>query len=745
MDAVCHTQGLHTPSINQRKDGTMDGFSFSKYIILLATLCLLPLSSCGLNDEKPADAGVYDLGNLEGSCELNTEALKKILEDDITADIECLEANLNQFVDFVRRADEKYITRQELSKFIIKFFPESREIAGDLLKLVFNINTLVLRDPVDRISVTKMNAFFTIVHSINTDGRFLYQTIKDLSKENYWDKRQAIFFHIESLARSIISTAIGHVSEADYNYELNVEAFLEQLKGILKISDDDLNMDLIRPWFFAKKLFLAGVPDVVTSYEFVEFLDRSSSIVITLLDGLFIFNKDYQDINDKYYAFYSIIEDLRKNIKVFDENEVILTDHDLFTIIDTFLSDEHSIKDIESSIARFKEKFIGGSSKEIQYRDIDKLVSWLEEFTGMLYFNAITYDKFESKMSSPGPISGIQRPKNNYYFNLSSKYIDKYWEQFEYISKNYRFFQDDNNKSYLYNYYKRFKSGFQTSSMIRWVIHKAIDVYGHFPEGKSNKHIDKADLTRAMNDLKGIVELLGVWPNDPERFVAEAIASSDLFMYHSDGNQKSSQEEVTEYVNNVIHAFGIHSQVHKELLKYCEIVDPETEAIEIKCFREYFIHVFFNELKLEVYYNKLYDYLQDVGVGKLRQYLINVELYARINPDPKVPLTKEDLSRVLVILTNLETAFIRFDINKDSVLQRGELDMAFMVFKNLVVDVADMGKEDSSLYKSIFLYLIKHMEVPTATKLLWFHMFGKKKDIKSTRMNISAILKSFSI
>ncbi len=745
MDAASHTPRHYA---NEKKARVWRP-RFTKFLHLYLTLIIfvmtLPLTSCGLNDEKPADSQVYDLEELEGSCELDTNALKNILEENIESDIDCLETNLNQFADFVRRADSELIGREELKKFMDKFFPESREITGDLLKLVFNVNTLLLRDPVDFIKVRKLPAFFSIIKAVNSDGRYLYQVLKDLNGENYWAKRQQIYFHIESLATKVLNTTARYINTDDFNYELDIESFLEQLKGILKISDDDLNLDSIRPWFFVKKLFLGGRPTVVTSIEFTELLDRASELVITAIDGVFAFKKDHDDLNNQYYYYFSIIEDLRKNIKVFPETEVILTADDLFTMIDTFLSEDDSIKDLEIPITRFKEKFIGGKIDEIQYRDLDKIISWLEEFTGMLYFNAITYDQFKDKMKSPGPISGIQRPKNSFYFNLQKKYLGAYWEQFEYISKNYRFFQDADNKSYLYNYYKRFKSGFQTSSMIRWGLHKALEVYGHYPKGKKIRHIDKDDLRVAMNDLKGLVQFLGFWPEDPERFVAEAIASSDLFMYHSDGSQASSQEELTEYVNNVIHAFGITSQVHKNLKKYCPIIDPDNESVDVLCFREHFLHIFFNELKYQVYYNKLYDFLQDAGVGTLRKYLINIELYARINPDPKVPLTKEDLSRILVILTNLETAFIRFDVNKDSILQRGELDMAFLVFRNLVKDVADLGKEDSALFKSIFLYLIKHMEVPSATKLLWFHAFGSKDGITSSRINISAILRNFSL
>lgn len=713
------------------------------FLILVTTT----LISCGLNDSKPADAGVYNLGNLQGSCELDTVALKSILQKNITADIDCLQTNLKQFADFVRRSDSKLIAREDLSRFMLKFFPESKEIAGDLLKLVFNINTLILRDPVDQIKVEKLPAFFEIIRAINNEGRLLFQTLRDINGVNYWEKRQKIFYYIDSLARTIIDVSNKNTDHTDYNYQLNIESFLVQLKGILKISDEDLNMDNIRPWFFVKKLFLGGQSKEITSDEFMEFLDRASILVITAFDGLYAFQRKHDDLNTKYYYYFSVVQDLKKNIKTLPEDEVLLSSDQLFTLIGSFLKPEpeNAIKDLEVSITRFKEKFIGGKIDEIQYRDLDKVMSWLEEFTGMLYFNAVTYDKFKDKMKSPRAISGLQRPNQKLYFNLNQKYLNLYWEQFQYVSKNYRFFQDSSGRAYFYNYYKRFKSGFQTTSMLRWALHKTIAVYGHYPKGKSTKHIDKADFITAMNDVKGIIEYLDFWPDDPQSFVSESISSADLFMWHSDGNNNASQEELTEYVDNVINSFSITSKVHDHLKQHCDVVDPDKGSIETTCFREFFLHIFFNELKLQKYYNKLYDFLRAEGAGTLQKYLINIELYSRLTPDVKIPLSKENINRIIVILTNLETAFIRFDTNKDNVLKREELDMAFLVFKNLVRDVANMDSDDSALYKSIFLYLIKHMEKPTAAKLLWFHMFGKKKNITSTRLNISVILKSFTI
>jgi hypothetical protein len=244
-----------------------------------------------------------------------------------------------------------------------------------------------------------------------------------------------------------------------------------------------------------------------------------------------------------------------------------------------------------------------------------------------------------------------------------------------------------------------------------------------------------------MDDFKGLAEELGFWPDDEDRFISEAVASSDLFMYHADGNETSSTEEVTEYALNAIHGFSISSQIHEELEKRC-VVANDGESIPVPCFRSQFLDIFFNKLNLQRYYGKLYEYLTLNGREEIENYLVNIELYARIDPSLDVPVTKEDMGRILVILGNLESAFIRFDIDKDGVLSRGELDLTFLVFKNLLKKVAG-DNLTNGLYRSIFLYLIKHMEVPSIPKLLWFHTFGRKKNIVSSRFNISAILSNF--
>jgi len=60
-----------------------------------------------------------------------------------------------------------------------------------------------------------------------------------------------------------------------------------------------------------------------------------------------------------------------------------------------------------------------------------------------------------------------------------------------------------------------------------------------------------------------------------------------------------------------------------------------------------------------------------------------------------------------------------------------------------VITAGNLGNTPDPIVKSVFLYLVKEMKIPKALQLIWFHLFGNKKDIVATRFNISAILSFF--
>ena len=149
-------------------------------------------------------------------------------------------------------------------------------------------------------------------------------------------------------------------------------------------------------------------------------------------------------------------------------------------------------------------------------------------------------------------------------------------------------------------------------------------------------------------------------------------------------------------------------------------------------------------MHMEKYYPRLKEFLDGIGPEKALQHLINMETYSRIIPDPGLPMTQTDLGRVIIGFGNVESAVLRFDQNNSGgILERPELDNAFPVFKNLIIQVAQLKPATQFLAKSIFLYLVKEMKEPSTLQILSFHFFGKKKDITCDRFRLAGILSFF--
>ena len=51
-------------------------------------------------------------GAFEQTCNMDAERIKKILDEYIVGDLDCIEINLVQFTDFVRRKNQNFIHRE---------------------------------------------------------------------------------------------------------------------------------------------------------------------------------------------------------------------------------------------------------------------------------------------------------------------------------------------------------------------------------------------------------------------------------------------------------------------------------------------------------------------------------------------------------------------------------------------------------------------------------------------------------
>ena len=156
---------------------------------ITSIILLLMLSSC-LDDVAPVKDQVEG-GTFEQTCNMDAERIKKILDEYIIGDLDCIEINLEQFTDFVRRENDNYINRSELERFILKFFPGQGDGMVKSLDLLFKFSSLVLRDPEDNISLPNISNLFDLLKKFNRYAVPLKKEVDAvIDGDSYWNRRE---------------------------------------------------------------------------------------------------------------------------------------------------------------------------------------------------------------------------------------------------------------------------------------------------------------------------------------------------------------------------------------------------------------------------------------------------------------------------------------------------------------------------------------------------------------------------
>lgn len=696
-------------------------------------------TACGLGDSNEEGLEVYDLSQL-GTCEFDTAKLAKILDEPIKGEIDCLESNLKQFVDFVRREDPRFVARGELQKFIDKFFPVNNSEVSELLKLVFDLNTVLLKDPSNKISVGNIPLLFELFRIVNNEGRKLNLLVMGMDKYSYWDKRESLYTITAALSDKVLGVIQNKpVNETSH---LQIKGFLSDLKQILNIGEADLDINLIDNFLFIKRLLLGGEKDVISTIEVEKLLSLAPNLLVLGSDSLFSAGKKFFSDGDKWYFFMDIVREFKTYFHPFDRDDEILTHTDLSKVTERLLGNKYSLEAMSSSIKNLKTRLLNGSAELYTFADVSTLVTWVQNIFEQVYFNDVTYTHFEKILEGKSKVTNLKRPDLEEYKSFHKKSVPVLWDKFIQITETHRFFQDESGRIVFDDGYKRNRAGYNMFTIFNWGLDKIVKSYGSPRENGWSISIDE---TRVLvYEIEGLLRELNFWQADVERFLSETVNSSDNFQFNADGDMFANVSEASEYFLTVFSTVKVTDELHTRLKNYCDIVDADEKSFEISCYREYFYQVFFDEMKMEKYYPRLKDFLDSIGEEKAAQHLVNMETYSRIIPDPNLPLSQTDLGRIIIGFGNIESSVIRFDVNKSQgVLERPELDLAFPVFKNLIIQVAQLEGATQFLAKSIFLYLVKELEEPSTFQILKFHFFGKKKDIYCDRFRLASILSFF--
>ena len=715
--------------------------------LFVSASILLVLTSC-LNDVAPVKDQVEG-GTFEQTCNMDAERIKKILDEYIIADLDCIEINLAQFTDFVRRENQDYINRAELEKFILKFFPGQGGGMVKSLDLLFKFSSLVLRDPEDNISLPNISNLFNLLKQFNRYAVPLKKELDAVSAgSSYWERRD----RIHGLTNQIIFEMSDLIkNQKGPNLKLEIIPFIRLIQSSMEIDDGIIDYELVKKFLFAKPLIIGGEEEFVTSNEVVIFLEKLSPLFSSFSDLFFISDLEDMDATENIFYFLSAIKSFKSQLLPLDDSHELLTHREFMDIAGILLNDllGFEIMELEEAILNIKSKVISPDSRTPEnylFIDLTKLLDWAEEAVERLYFNAATYQHNEKMMSGTTPILDMNFADLDEYEHIGRMAVFKYWKDFLYVTKTYRTFPSKEGLQYFTNDYRRSLHGFNVVSLIRYGLNILIKVYGHGKVDPTNGkitgyQISHNEIRTLLLDLKQGLIALEVWPKYFERFVGEAATGTDLFQFMSNGDGATDLDEATSYVTNILSGASVAEKLMEGLQEFCELVQDEDgqDAFLVPCYREHFFEVLWERLNYRKYYQKLYDYTVFFSKEEVMEYLINIERAAKEERDTSIPMSKVDLGRLFATFGSVETTMLRYDNDFDNILSFQEAQQGYLVFKNTLSTFADLDPSKDGLINSIYYYILQKMEEPSALELVWFHLFGNKKKTRARRMNIGAI------
>lgn len=515
---------------------------------------------------------------------------------------------------------------------------------------------------------------------------------------------------------------------SDLALSLNIEQFdIEFLTDLLPI----------------KTLMVGGDFERFTQDELLDLLDKLPEFTAPMLDmarsGIQSFDK---------IEMIQLVSTLKKNVHVFEQDTYIASIEQLASLAVRFVADLPLDKFV-STIKIAKQKILGGSDQEMTSKDFTTLFEMLYEFTELTYFTEVTYkamqDELESTRTPIRKVPALDLPE---YSNLRATHLKKYRAHFKDVVVKHRYFTDQGTKLQFWGHeIFRTEYGILELSGLKWIIEYLIRGWGTPTPGAYKGYVlDIAQMEQALLDFKPVLVEFGLWTEFFNTFARNALLLADLFQNSSNGDVRVGLDELSEFATLILSAINMSNMFLEKLTQYCTPMNGSSVddwSFETDCYRRHFFKVIMDELGLKKNLPMLNRFYRDAvadGSNAPIDYLINVEGFARSFPDD-VEMVRREFTLVIGALINIETTFIRFDLNKNNRLDSNEVDRAFLVYENAIMSVSELSESRRKYAKSIFIYMLKYMKLPSPWELISFHYNPfNDKQINAYRLNVGVLL-----
>jgi len=753
----------------------MNKFTHSLNCLLLSAVLIL--TSCGYTSDKPvANQEVYKSDQLQ-TCKIDASKLGEIFKADQKEQIKCLQENFIQFTKYVRSKNPGEVSEKEITIFVRKFFEGQSDTIVKGLSLIFQLNMLLLRDEADRISRTNISPLFELLVHVNQEAIEITNVLKEMDDEKNQGQFEILRDRFNASIDRFTKFTLQIIDKSpDIKKELNIKTFIQD--AAKKLGNKEIDQNTIDSLIFIKRILVGGDKEIITSFE-LETLVKKLPSLMNLSFNLYYAKRTNFDSDAKWMHFYiKNVKDLYNLLSFQKEDFVLITIDQLIEIAQPFVKDfktdngkKIELKKFKSSFVALKTKLVKGSPDSFSQNDLKAALNIVLDLLERNFYNNYVYDVLKKEIEVNRPLLQLSNIAIDPEFELSETRKTELHRDMQDIAINIRYFRDEKYKNskdkkvqlpvYGFNHYRN-KSGFMEASLLQWGVRKLVQNYGH-KNAVGQFQVNVKEFNNFLNDMRPVLEFFELWSPNPETFARNAVLLADLFQNKSNGDLEVSELEAIEYIQMILSAVQVNDDFRKELLHYCKIVKgPVEPGFDTKCFNDHFYKTFLSDLSYNKFFPALTTYVNKVDDEEKNNYLAGVEGFARDVNKPEIPVHNRDNILILGAMINIESTMIRFDYNKDGVIDnkycvipdsmnprkcaKTELQMAFEVYRKAIIEIGELDQSTMGYAYSIFLYLVKYKEKPPKggwinnAKFLYFHWWESTNLIEAKRLNIGRIL-----
>lgn len=765
---------------------------------LILCLMLLTLTACGDLLGSKVIKKEIDTTRFRADCELEIDAFKHILHQNISSQLKCLGANLNLFIKVVKN-DVKpgYMNREMFEAYLRKHETGITPEILKALKAVYDLNFLLRGEDREYISQQNVDDVIALAIVFNEQMALNFGPIFESKQESTYTLHKIHKARVREAANKIMIALLKVFRER--GGRIDTLDIPELLKAFTTTDTEDV-IKKINQVLFVKKVLLGGNKTVITHVELQRFMYSFPYLAEIALDAT-----RYKYILLEQESLIALLKLDLEHLKgiIFNprlgnrDGEHFVSMTDLFSTIKLFVDKEtFDIDKFKSLVTYVKKIVMGGGKDDISGGDFKNLIYHGENIlqTGFVFHKM--YDLYRVQLESKLPVSinydqAIQAIQEPEYRNDVKKFIR--------VTKNYRFMKGEFESGFYTREWRRNPDAVFELALYEYLLDlvmKFVDPDELHPETKQpvawgtkfpysgttfTHAIDQFQLQKILNRVKK--ELISLDLIMPHRAISTADTISllgTLFQYQSDENINPETKkglpildvnEATEFAVSLISGIDMAKEMMVRFNKACDAEMDDYERISPSCFKKNFLKFMCEDYG--DYYPLLFDSLGATeqkdpvtGVKKRNCEIPNTDYnkaYLEMTikasrtctfyedevtgkPTEEIYYNEGDLMSILVEMMHVEATFLRWDKNKNNNLDINEVDDAYRIY-SWALDgfLVDKPSYIKLFKKQIYQFMIKFEEIPnekdpkSIAKFLKFLVSLKKKS-SATRKTFSSVL-----